>query len=187
MRQRRRRLPPVLRLLPASSPATCLASSLMPLRKPGRVTRSCIVCGSWQSMHDTGCADQLPGLLQRHGADRLEALHHVAAARLAVGRDDRGVAVQAGARLLELLDALGVVLVLEHEGVAAALAVVHAERIAGEDALAAGGPRPAWTSPRCRRAAARCSRRALVAVVLRAGSSCPTRPGRWCPRSARRA
>jgi hypothetical protein len=23
--------------------------------KPGRVTRSCIVVGSWQSMHATGC------------------------------------------------------------------------------------------------------------------------------------
>src|SRR5437660_3653986 len=78
--------------------------------------------------------DELASLLQRHGADLLEASHHVAAALLAVGRDDRGVAVQARTRLLELLDALGVVLVLEHEGVAAALAVVHAKWITREDA-----------------------------------------------------
>ncbi len=43
--------------------------------------------------------------------------------------------MQARARLLELLDALGVVLVFEHEGMTAALAVIHAEGIAGKDAF----------------------------------------------------
>ena len=42
--------------------ASLLAKALMPLRKPGRVTRSCIVSGSWQSMQATGWSTSLPGV-----------------------------------------------------------------------------------------------------------------------------
>ena len=36
--------------------ASLAASSWMPRTKPGRVTRSFIVSGSWQSTHETGRA-----------------------------------------------------------------------------------------------------------------------------------
>src|SRR3954453_17571541 len=36
--------------------ASLLASAWMPLMNPGRVTRSDIIFGSWQSMQETGCA-----------------------------------------------------------------------------------------------------------------------------------
>ena len=119
--------------------------------KPGRVTRSSIVLGSWQSTQETGCAppvvcaEELVRVPVAQLADALEALLDLLggaalgqrlAAELAVERHDRGVAVQTVSRLLGLARhvALGELLILEHEGVAAAVAVVHREEVAGEDA-----------------------------------------------------
>jgi hypothetical protein len=77
------------------------------------------------------------GLLVGHGAGFDKPGLDVAAAEVAIKRQDRGVAVQAGAGLLHLVDALGLLLVREHVGVPALLAVVEAEGVAGEDALEA--------------------------------------------------
>jgi hypothetical protein len=74
-------------------------------------------------------------LLIRHGADRLEALLHVALAGEAVEREVRRVALDAGARLRLLRHAARLLLVEERERVAAAIAVVDREGVAGEDAL----------------------------------------------------
>ncbi len=68
----------------------------------------------------------------RQLAQRLEPLEHIAAAQPAVGRNHRGVTLQAGARLRPLGDALGLLLILQHVGVAAAVAIVDGERVAGE-------------------------------------------------------
>ena len=46
----------------------------MPSMNPGRVTRSCIVAGSWQSMQATGCVDELARLGVGHLVHLLEAL-----------------------------------------------------------------------------------------------------------------
>src|SRR5262249_20606060 len=67
----------------------------------------------------------------------LETLHDVAAAELAVDRDDRGVAMEARARL-RLGQPLGRLLIGQHEGVAAPVAVVDREGVAEEHPLEPG-------------------------------------------------
>ena len=75
--------------------------------------------------------DQLAGLGVRHLVHALEAFDEVAAAKLLVRKIDRAVAVHACAGLLGDLLALGERLVVEHVGVAALLAKVGRERVAG--------------------------------------------------------
>jgi hypothetical protein len=65
-----------------------------------------------------------------------EALHHVALAELVINRDHGGMAVQACAGRVGLL-AFGERLVLKHVGVAAALAIVLGEGVAGPHGLEA--------------------------------------------------
>ena len=191
--------------------ASLAASAAMPTRKPGRVTRSAIVSGSWQSTQLTGCAPSTcsnalrvaardrvrraglrPPRRARPGTASLPSATKpgmdVAVAEPAVGRDHRGVAVQARARLRALGDALGLLLVVEHVGVAAALAEVERERVAGEHALQ---PRvrlePLTSRQRLAAAVAACASCRPCAGSRRtgAGSSCPTAPDRSCPRRPR--
>ena len=75
-------------------------------------------------------ADQLARLGVGHRVDRLESLDEVATAGLHVGAVDRGVAVEARARLLRHVLAFGEGLVLEHVGVPALLAEVDRKRVA---------------------------------------------------------
>ncbi len=174
----------------------------MPSRKPGRVTRSCISCGSWQSTQPTGCAPSTCSnsisvaagdRIRRTGLDHLrvrggvrhrpehrEALEHVARAEPAVGRDHGRVAVQAVAGLRTLGHALRLLLVGEHVGVAAPVAVVDRERVAGEQALE---PRIAFDPPSRARPEPPycvCGRVRRCAGNRRTGapSSCPTAPNR---------
>ena len=169
--------------------------------KPGRVTRSGIVCGSWQSMQATGCSTQLARLGVGHRVHLLEARDQVAAARLLVGHVDRRVAVDAGAGLLGRLLALGERLVVEHVGVAALLAEVHREGVAGPHRLQArilleprlrddrARDRPASACaarPRCRRSACAAGRPCAGSRRTAAGSSCPRWRDRRSRRSARR-
>ena len=77
-----------------------------------------------------GMREGLARLGIRHLVVVLEALDQVAVPGLLVGHVDRRVAVDAGARLLEVLHALGEGLVLEHVGVAALLAEIRGERVA---------------------------------------------------------
>ena len=74
--------------------------------------------------------DELPRLGKRHLVELLETFDQVAVAGLLVGHVDRRVAVQAGARLLRRLLALGVGLVVEHEGVPALFAEIFREGVA---------------------------------------------------------
>ena len=85
-----------------------------------------MVLGSWQSMQATGCVTSLPPRVG-HLVHLLEALDEVAVAH-SCRQVHRRVAMQAGARLFRHLLAPGVGLVVEHVGVAALLAVVHAKR-----------------------------------------------------------
>ena len=71
----------------------------------------------------------------RHLVVVLEALDQIAAPGLLVRHVDGRVAVNAGPRLLELLDTLGEGLVLEHVGMATLLPEVHRERITGPHRL----------------------------------------------------
>ena len=122
----------------------------------------------------------------------LEALDQVAAAELLVRHVDRGVAVQAGARLLRDLLPLGVGLVVEHVGVAALLAEILRERVAGPHRLqarvllepatgrrpSAGRPPSACAArPRCRRSACAPGRPCAGTRRTAAGSSCPRSAG----------
>ena len=70
-----------------------------------------------------------------HPVHGLEPAEEIAFAEAFVGQIDRCVAVQAGARLLRHVLALGVHLVVEHVGVAALLAKVDGKGIAGPDGL----------------------------------------------------
>ena len=81
--------------------------------------------------------DQLARLGERHLVELLEAFHQVAVAGLFVRHLDRRVAMQARAGLLRRLLALGVSLVVEHEGVPAFLAKILREGVAGPHRLQA--------------------------------------------------
>ena len=125
----------------------CLAlSALIPAMKPGRVTRTAIVLGSWQSRHATECWTSGWPLssfisrasLVRHGRDQLEAFLDVALAGEAIERQVRGVALDARAGLLLLGHAPGRFLIEQRVEVAASVAVVERERVAGEDPLEPG-------------------------------------------------
>ncbi len=74
--------------------------------------------------------DQLARFGKRHLIDLLEAFHQVAVAGLFVRHGERRVAMQAGAGLLRRLLALGVSLVIEHEGVPALFAKILRESVA---------------------------------------------------------
>ena len=74
----------------------------------------------------------------RHLVVVLEALDQVAVPGLLVGHVDRRVTVDAGARLLELLHALGEGLVLEHVRVTALLAEIRGKRVARPHRLQPG-------------------------------------------------
>ena len=78
------------------------------------------------------------GLLIRHGADFLKAFHDIAFADVAIGWNDRTVAVEAGAGLGFFRHPLGVFLIEKHVGVAAAVAIVDGKGIAGEHARQPG-------------------------------------------------
>ena len=95
------------------------------------------------------------------------------------------MAVQAAPGCLNCLTRSVLSWSLEHVGVAALLAVIDAEGVAGEDALQARvllEPLESASLPPCR---VRACRRCAGSCRTAAGSSCPTRPGRSCPRSAR--
>ena len=74
----------------------------------------------------------------RHLVVVLEALDQVAVPGLLVGHVDRRVTVDAGARLLEVLHALGEGLVLEHVRVTALLAEIRGKRVARPHRLQPG-------------------------------------------------
>ena len=104
-----------------------------------------------------------------HLVHQLEALDQVTAAEFPVGHVDRGMAVHARSRLLRHGLALGERLIVEHEGVAALLAEVLGERVAGPENLQ---PR-VFFQPRLRDDAARVlvrrgSRDRFAAAVARA-------------------
>jgi hypothetical protein len=94
--------------------------------------------------------DEFAGVGVGHGAEFLETFLDLRLAIFGAGGDagfqaglyvcgyDGGVAVEAGAGLFEMGDALGLVLVLEHVGVAAFLAVIDGEGVAFEDLAPAG-------------------------------------------------
>src|SRR3972149_7031552 len=65
-----------------------------------------------------------------HGVDRLKALEGIAVASLAVGDEHRGMAVEAGARLLDNPLPPGEGLILKHVGVGPLLAEVYSKGIA---------------------------------------------------------
>ena len=122
--------------------------------------------GDWirgAGLHDLGVRFAI-----RQLAERLEPLEHVAAAQSAIRRNHRGVALQAGAGLRPLGDALGLLLVLEHVRVAATVAIVDRERVAGEHARQPGKRRGFLCRQRFRPAESRLRRLrgALVVVVL---------------------
>ena len=115
------------------------------------------------------------------------------------GTYDRRVAVQAGAGLLADLLALGERLVVEHVGVAALLAEIHRERVAGphglqprilleprlrDDRAWVGLGRRARHALRCRRSACAPDRRCACSRRTGTESSCPRRPGPRCRRSS---
>ena len=77
-----------------------------------------------------GMREILARLGIRHLVVVLEALDQVAVPCLLVGHVDRSVAVDAGARLLEVLHALGKGLILEHVGMPAFLAEIRGKRVA---------------------------------------------------------
>lgn len=95
--------------------------------------------------------DELASFAVRHPADDLEPAHHLVpveirlgvvrhaglCTHLSVGLERRRVAVQARAGLRERV-AAGLIGVTEHVGVSAILAVVHGERVAGENDLPLG-------------------------------------------------
>jgi hypothetical protein len=81
--------------------------------------------------------DQLARLGEGQLIDLFEAFHEVAVAGLLVRHGNRRVAMQAGARLLHHILALGVGLVIEHEGVAALLAEILRKGVAGPHRLQA--------------------------------------------------
>ena len=174
----------------------CSASSRMPLRKPGRVMRSCIAVG----IVAVDAGDRVLGELGRldvglrvEHLKALEQLLHACfaggrhlrspgapafEARLAVHVHHAGVAVQAGTRLGLLVHAFGLALVGEHVGVAALFAIVDAQRRSRRRCVRQPGRYRDAGTPRCRRSG--CGRCPPCAGSCRtgAGSSCPTRPGR---------
>ena len=81
-------------------------------------------------MHADRMREVLARLGVRHLVVVLEALDQVAVPGLLVRHVDRRVTVDAGARLLEVLHALGEGLVLEHVRVTALLAEIRGERVA---------------------------------------------------------
>src|SRR5215510_10075911 len=81
---------------------------------------------------------RLARLPERHARDLLEPLLHVALADEPVEGEVRGVAVQAGPRLLALGHAPGLLLVEERVVMAAPVAVVEREGVTREDALEPG-------------------------------------------------
>src|SRR5262245_50132748 len=117
---------------------------------------------------------RLARLPERHARDLLEPLLHVALADEPVEGEVRGVAVQAGPRLLALGHAPGLLLVEERVVMAAPVAVVEREGVTREDALEPGialelllgwsGIAPPDTSPPVLRR--RRQRRLQVRVVL---------------------
>src|SRR5262249_41789540 len=78
---------------------------------------------------------EIPGLAVRHPGNLLESLLHIPLADEAIERQRRGVTLQTRAGLLALGDPLRLLLVEEAVVVAAAVAIVEREGIAGEDAL----------------------------------------------------
>ena len=184
------RLAPALDALECGVGSSLSASARIPRMNPGRVTRSTIVFGSWQSTQPTGCApstcansqlrpagDRIRraglhhlGVRRRvgHRAQRREALEHVALAEPPIGRDDRRVAVQALARLRPRRHALGLLLVGQHVRVAAPVAVVDRERVAGEHPLEPRIALDLLVGQRLRAAVLRAAdvRRPAIAVVL---------------------
>ncbi len=85
-----------------------------------------------------GMRECLARLDIRHLVVVLEALDQVAVPGLLVGHVDRRVTVDAGARLLEVLHALGEGLILEHVCVTALLAEIRGKRIARPHRLQPG-------------------------------------------------
>ena len=75
--------------------------------------------------------DQLTRFEERHLIKFLEAFDEVAVPRLFVGYVDRTMALNASARLLDHLYALGVRLVVEHVSMAALLAKIFGKRVSG--------------------------------------------------------
>ena len=181
----------------------CLAlSALIPAMNPGRVTRSAMVLGSWQSTQATGCwisgwplsSFMFRASLVRHAGDRSKPFCDVALADEAVQGEDRRVALQARAGLLLLGHAARLLLIEERVGVAAPVAVVDGKGVAGEDApeprvavellLRGAGVARAEAAPAV--LGRRRQRRLEVASRTGAASSGPTPSGPSCPRSPRR-
>ena len=193
---RRHRVDVVVRSLPSTA-----FTFRMPSRKPGRVTRSCIVCGSWQSMHATGCSTSLRASPIGHLVHRLEALDQIAAAELLVGHVDRPwQCMQVPGCFVDLLP----------------LGVTSGRRACRRGRAPRGSPSRRHSPPTCvfrrgsssRRDCATIDRGSACVGVrgtaslppyacapgrrcagsrrTAAGSSCPTPPGRRSRRSARR-
>ena len=150
-------------------------------------------------MQDTGCSHELARLDVRHLVHLLEALDQIAVAGALVRHVHRAVAVQARARLLGDLLPLGERLVVEHVRVAALLAEVLREGVAGphrpqprvlleprlrDDRARIGRGRRVRHAPRCRRSACAAGRRCAGSRRTGAGSSCPRSPGRRSCRSS---
>ena len=176
-------------------------SARMPSMKPGRVTRSCIVCGVVAVDARDRMRHELARLGVRHLVHRLEALDRDRRRRASCRHVDRRMAVHARAGLLRDVLPLGEGLVVEHVGVAALLAEVRRERVARphglqprvfleprlrDDRARVGLRRRARHAPRCRRSACAPGRRCAGSRRTAAGSSCPRPPGRRSRRSARR-
>ena len=105
--------------------------------KPGPRHAQLHRVGSWQSMQATGCVTSLRASAYGIWFIFSKPLIRSPLPGLLVRHVDRGVAVDAGARLLGDLLALGEGLVVEHVGVAALLAEILGERVAGPHRLQA--------------------------------------------------
>src|ERR1700741_28436 len=103
----------------------------------GRVTRSCMVLGSWLSMQATGCSAYCRTSEYFRWFTAAKPLNMSPFSELVVNRDHGSVAVQACSERIGLLT-LGEGLIVEHVGVAAAFAVVDREGIARPHGLQAG-------------------------------------------------
>ena len=83
---------------------------------------------TWDRIFRAGLDHQRGPVLIVHRAQLFKTLHHVALASLAIGGNDRRMAMQARARLRTLGDAARLFLVQEHVGVTAAVSIVQAKR-----------------------------------------------------------
>ena len=174
----------------------------MPSRKPGRVTRSCIVVRIVAVDAGDRMRDQLARLGVRHLVHRARSpCIRSPPPSFLYGTYDRRVAVHARAGLLRRLLALGERLVVEHVGVAALLAEIHRERVAGPHRLQPriflearlrdnrsriGAASACAERPRCRRSACATCRPCACSRRTAAGSSCPRPRDRPSRRSGRR-